>query len=56
MRDRHKKSGTLGIPFFSKVSLRAIAGRIQLMGYKVEVHLVEKLKSKPAGKRPAKAA
>src|SRR5665647_2799365 len=43
MRSRHKKSGKLGIPFFSKVSLRAIAGRIQLMGYKVEVHLVEKL-------------
>jgi len=43
MRDRYKKSGVVSIPFFSKVSLRAIADRIQLMGFPVEVHLVEKL-------------
>ena len=43
MRDRYKKSGVVSIPFFSKVSLRAIADRIQLMGFPVEVHLVERL-------------
>jgi len=43
MRSRYKKSSTLGIPFFSKISLRAIANHIELMGFKVEVHLVEKL-------------
>jgi uncharacterized protein (TIGR04141 family) len=43
MRSRYKKSGNLEIPFFSKISLRAIAERIQLMGFKVEVHLVEKV-------------
>lgn len=43
MRDRYMKSGVVSIPFFSKVSLRAVANRIQLMGYPVEVHLVEKL-------------
>jgi len=50
MRSRHEKSGTLSLPFFSKISLRAIAERIQLMGYKVEVHFVEKIR--PAEKRP----
>jgi uncharacterized protein (TIGR04141 family) len=43
MRHRYKKSGIMSIPFFSKVSLRAVADRIQLMGFPVEVHLVEKL-------------
>lgn len=41
MRHRYKKSGTIGIPFFSKVSLRAIAERIELMGYAIEIHLIE---------------
>lgn len=41
MRKRYKKTGAMSIPFFSKVSLRAIAERIQLMGFAVEVHLVE---------------
>ena len=45
MRSRHEKSGTLSLPFFSKISLRAIAERIQLMGYKVEVHFVEKIRA-----------
>lgn len=43
MRHRYKNSGLLGLPFFSKVSLRAVARRIELMGYPVEVHLIEKL-------------
>ena len=42
MRSAYKKSGTLGLPFFSKVSLRPIAQRIELMGFKVEVHLIQK--------------
>jgi uncharacterized protein (TIGR04141 family) len=43
MRAPYKKSGALGLPFFSKISLRATAERIRLMGFKVEVHLIEKL-------------
>jgi uncharacterized protein (TIGR04141 family) len=42
LRPRYRRSGALGIPFFSKVSLRAAADRIALMGFTVEVHLVEK--------------
>ncbi|MGA8749170.1 MAG: DUF6119 family protein [Pseudolabrys sp.] len=38
-----KKTGILSLPFFSKVSLRAIAQRIQLMAYTVEVHLIERV-------------
>jgi hypothetical protein len=56
MRSRYMKSGTLGLPFFSKISLRAIADRIELMGYKVEVHLIEKLTATAAHKPVAKAA
>jgi uncharacterized protein (TIGR04141 family) len=43
MRDRYKRSKTISLPFFSKVSLRANADRIQLMGFPVEVHLVERI-------------
>lgn len=43
MRDRYKKSGTLGLPFFSKVSLRAVSARIALTGMSLEVHLIERL-------------
>jgi uncharacterized protein (TIGR04141 family) len=46
MRDRYKKTGLISIPFFSKVSFRAIAQRIQLMGYVVEVHLIERMQPK----------
>ncbi len=42
MRHPYQRSKALGLPFFSKVSLRAAASRIQLMGYTVEVHLIEK--------------
>jgi uncharacterized protein (TIGR04141 family) len=56
LRGRHKKTKKLGIPFFSKISLRAIADRIELMGYRVEVHLIEKTSRKAAGKPVAKAA
>lgn len=43
MRSRNKRSNKLSLPFFSKVSLRAVANRIMLMGYTVEIHLVEKI-------------
>ena len=42
MRDRYKKSGDLNLPFFSKVSLRAVTDRISLMGFPLEVHLIER--------------
>lgn len=42
MRHRYQRSKKLGLPFFSKVSLRAAASRIELMGFTVEVHLIEK--------------
>lgn len=44
MRHPYQRTKKLGLPFFSKVSLRAAASRIQLMGYTVEVHLIEKKK------------
>lgn len=47
MRGRYRKSAALGIPFFSKISLRAVTDRIELMGYRVEVHPIEKLKNRP---------
>jgi uncharacterized protein (TIGR04141 family) len=42
MRHAYQRSKKLDLPFFSKVSLRAAANRIQLMGYTVEVQLIEK--------------
>jgi uncharacterized protein (TIGR04141 family) len=44
MRRRYVRTGTLSLPFFSKVSVMSVASRIQLMGFAVEVHLIEKLK------------
>lgn len=41
MRERYKRSGKLDIPFFSKVSLRAAAQRLEDLGFKVEVQLIE---------------
>lgn len=41
MRTRLKQSGKLDIPFFSKVSLRAAAQRLEDLGFAVEVHLIE---------------
>ncbi|MDR6710155.1 uncharacterized protein (TIGR04141 family) [Novosphingobium sp. 1748] len=42
MRHAYKCSKKLGLPFFSKVSLRSAAQRLELMGFTVEVHLIEK--------------
>jgi uncharacterized protein (TIGR04141 family) len=41
MRTPLKRSGKLDIPFFSKVSLRAAAQRLQDLGFNVEVQLIE---------------
>jgi uncharacterized protein (TIGR04141 family) len=41
MRTPMKRSGKLDIPFFSKVSLRAAAQRLEDLGFKVEVQLIE---------------
>ncbi|MCA8107481.1 TIGR04141 family sporadically distributed protein [Burkholderia semiarida] len=37
-----KKSKRLDLPFFSKVSFQSVAERIERMGFKIEVHLIEK--------------
>ena len=42
MRHPYAASGLLGLPFFSKVALRAAAERISRMGFPVELHLIEK--------------
>ena len=42
MRKPNARSGALGLPFFSKVSLRSVASRIDSMGFPVEVHLIRK--------------
>lgn len=42
MRHPYVASGNLGLPFFSKVALRAVAERITRMGFPVELHLIEK--------------
>ncbi|MCW3837078.1 DUF6119 family protein [Sphingomonas canadensis] len=42
MRHPYAASGQVGLPFFSKVALRAAAERISRMGFPVELHLIEK--------------
>jgi uncharacterized protein (TIGR04141 family) len=43
MRHPYAASGGLGLPFFSKVALRAVAERLGLMGFGVELHLIRKV-------------
>lgn len=45
MRTPYSRSKILGLPFFSKVSFRAVAARIDSMGFPVEVHLIEKVRA-----------
>lgn len=45
MRHPYVASGKLGLPFFSKVALRAVAERIGRMGFPVQLHLIEKQQS-----------
>lgn len=42
MRHPYVASGNLGLPFFSKVALRAVAQRISRMGFPIELHLIKK--------------
>lgn len=42
LKPKSKRTGHLNLPFFSKVALRAAAERITLMGFPVELHLIEK--------------
>jgi len=43
MRTPYVKTSQAGLPFFSKVSFRPVAQAIESMGYKVELHLIEKI-------------
>lgn len=42
MRTPYVKTKQAGLPFFSKVSFKPVAKNIEQMGYKVEIHLIEK--------------
>jgi hypothetical protein len=42
MRHPNAFTKSLALPFFSKVALRAVADRLDLMGFRVELHLIEK--------------
>ena len=44
------KDGSLNIPFFSMVSLKTAAERLQQMGYKVAINLIEKRHAVPLAK------
>ncbi len=43
LRRRKRRSNTLDLPFFSKVSLQAPASLLAKYGFEVELHLIEKL-------------
>lgn len=43
LRRRKRRSNTLDLPFFSKVSLQAPASLLSKYGFEVELHLIEKL-------------
>ncbi|MGF7170823.1 uncharacterized protein (TIGR04141 family) [Sphingobium xanthum] len=42
MRHPNARTGSLSLPFFSKIALRAVAERLDMMGFKVELHLIAK--------------
>lgn len=42
MRHPYAATGLVGLPFFSKVAMRAVAQRIARMGFPVELHLIQK--------------
>ena len=44
------KDGSLNLPFFSMVSLKTAAERLQQMGYKVAINLIEKRHAVPLAK------
>lgn len=43
MRHPNARTKSLALPFFSKIALRAVAQRLNLMGFKVELHLIAKV-------------
>lgn len=43
LKPRQKLSKIMNLPFFSKVTLRVAADRLAMMGFKVELHLIEKI-------------
>lgn len=43
LKEAGRKSGTVDIPFFSKIALKTIAQRISSMSFDVEVHLIQKV-------------
>ena len=43
MRHPNARTKSLALPFFSKIALRAVAERLDLMGFKVELHLIAKV-------------
>lgn len=49
LRRRKRRANSLDIPFFSKVSLQAPASLLAKYGYRVEMHLIEKLDAGAAG-------
>jgi uncharacterized protein (TIGR04141 family) len=42
MRHPNARTKTLGLPFFSKIALRAVAERLEMMGFNVELHIIRK--------------
>lgn len=42
LKKKHVRTKKLNIPFFSKVALRGIVEQLTMMGYKTELHLIEK--------------
>lgn len=43
MRKRYIRNKQIGLPFFSKVALRAAVDRLTTMGFETELHLIEKV-------------
>ena len=43
MRHPNARTKSLALPFFSKIALRAVAERLDLMGFKIELHLIAKV-------------
>ena len=43
MRHPNARSKSLALPFFSKIALRAVAERLDFMGFKVDLYLIAKV-------------
>lgn len=42
LKKKHMRTKKLNLPFFSKVALRGIVEQLTMMGYRTELHLIEK--------------